>query len=94
MSDVMSEKRIEAAVKEQSREPILLVGHKLASRVNPNDAHVGVGDGELHLYVISSKSVSKRLSASLGDTFGGYPLKVEYIGKVKPAALAKSGDQR
>lgn len=70
---------------EPPKDAITKAGHKLASSVNPHDAHVGVGDGELVLYVTRSKSVTKRLSATLGATYEGFPLRVEYIGKVKPA---------
>jgi hypothetical protein len=53
--------------------------------INPHEAHVGIGDDELHVYVTASKSVKKRLAMTLPATVDGFPVKVEYVGKIKPA---------
>lgn len=70
---------------EPPKDAITKAAHELVSAVNPHDAHVGVGDNELVLYVTRSKSIAKRLSAVLGATYEGFPLRVEYVGKIKPA---------
>jgi hypothetical protein len=61
-----------------------LAGRKLASRINPHDAHIGVGEDELVVYVTRSKSVQKRLAAQITEQ-DGFPVRVQYIGKVRPA---------
>ncbi len=61
-----------------------LAARKLASKVNPHDAHVGIGDEGLVLYVTRSKSIAKRLAVQITNQ-DGFPVHVEYIGQVRPA---------
>lgn len=59
--------------------------NKLADSISPHDAHVGIGDGVLFLYVTREKWLVRRYQALLGSKYEGFPLKIEYAGKIKPA---------
>lgn len=58
---------------------------RLAAKLDPREALVGIGDGELYVYVTASKSIQKRLAVQTGDTFEGFPVTVKYVGEIRPA---------
>lgn len=62
-------------------------GLKLSDMIDQHDAHVGIGDCELVVYVTCSKSISKRFSATLPKEIDGFPVRVQYVGRIRPAAL-------
>jgi hypothetical protein len=50
-----------------------------------HEAHIGIGDNEIVVYV-TKRGATKKIKAKMPAELFGYPVRVKYIGKVRPAA--------